>query len=107
MQRQSDALKGVVRLGPPFDWASDFPRIQWSRHRVEVFASSPARAYDDVSIAGLGFFSVAGGGSSGGGGGGRRLLEVVVPKGVKVFRRPALLPTMIQHGDRRGSWSNQ
>merc|ERR1712113_307779 len=53
------------------------------RHRVEVFGSSD-RAWDDIVIAGLGWVAVSGYGS--------KELDVWVPQGVKVFRRPSLLP---------------
>lgn len=45
-------------------------------------------AYDDISIGGLGWFSVAGSGL--------KIIEVWVPKGVKVFRRPSMLPKQIR-----------
>ncbi|CAJ1337610.1 unnamed protein product [Effrenium voratum] len=53
------------------------------RHRVEVFGSSD-RAWDDLVIAGMGWVSISGYGT--------KVLDVWVPKGVKVFRRPALMP---------------
>eukprot|EP00434_Breviolum_minutum_P004936 symbB.v1.2.004353.t1/scaffold240.1/size264318/9 len=48
-----------------------------------VFGSSD-RAWDDIVIAGMGWVSVSGYGT--------KVLDVWVPKGVKVFRRPALMP---------------
>jgi len=60
------------------------------RHRVEVFGSSD-RAWDDVVIAGLGWIAVSGFGT--------KELDVWVPKGVKVFRRPSMLPREVRnHG---------
>ena len=63
---------------------------EWVKHRIRVFCS-PSRSYDDVVIAGLGWISVYGHG--------HKVLEVIVPKGVNVFRRPSILPTFIRiHG---------
>lgn len=53
------------------------------RHRVEVFGSSD-RAWDDIVVAGMGWVSISGYGT--------KVLDVWVPQGVKVFRRPALMP---------------
>ncbi|CAE7801285.1 yqeH [Symbiodinium sp. CCMP2456] len=62
----------------------DFERLgPLVRHRVEVFGSSD-RAWDDIVIAGMGWVSISGYGT--------KVLDVWVPKGVKVFRRPALMP---------------
>ena len=60
---------------------------KWVKHRVEVFAG-PSIAHDDISIAGLGWLSISGQG--------HKEIDVWVPEGVKVFRRPALLPSFIQ-----------
>eukprot|EP00747_Dinoflagellata_sp_TGD_P015537 gnl/TRDRNA2_/TRDRNA2_124397_c3_seq1.p1 gnl/TRDRNA2_/TRDRNA2_124397_c3~~gnl/TRDRNA2_/TRDRNA2_124397_c3_seq1.p1 ORF type:complete len:247 (+),score=38.77 gnl/TRDRNA2_/TRDRNA2_124397_c3_seq1:66-743(+) len=65
-----------VRLGPLV------------RHRVEVFGSSD-RAWDDIVIAGFGWIAVSSFGT--------KELDVWVPKGVKVFRRPALMPGEVRH----------
>lgn len=60
------------------------------RHRVEVFGSSD-RAWDDVVLAGLGWIAVSGFGT--------KELDVWVPRGVKVFRRPSILPREVKnHG---------
>eukprot|EP00927_Polykrikos_kofoidii_P060698 TRINITY_DN55623_c0_g1_i1.p1 TRINITY_DN55623_c0_g1~~TRINITY_DN55623_c0_g1_i1.p1 ORF type:complete len:793 (-),score=99.86 TRINITY_DN55623_c0_g1_i1:69-2447(-) len=60
------------------------------RHRVEVFGSSD-RAWDDIVISGLGWVSVSGFGT--------KELDVWVPSGIRVFRRPALLPQQVRrHG---------
>ncbi|CAK0872847.1 unnamed protein product, partial [Prorocentrum cordatum] len=53
------------------------------RHRVKVFGSSD-RAWDDIVIGGMGWLALSGYGS--------KELDVWVPQGVKVFRRPSLLP---------------
>mmetsp|Transcript_140658 Transcript_140658/g.448564 ORF Transcript_140658/g.448564 Transcript_140658/m.448564 type:complete len:620 (+) Transcript_140658:76-1935(+) len=58
------------------------------RHRVEVFGSSD-RAWDDIVIAGIGWVAVSGFGT--------KELDIWVPKGVKVFRRPSLLPHEMKH----------
>lgn len=58
------------------------------RHRVEVFGSSD-RAWDDVVIAGLGWIALSGYGT--------KDLDVWVPKGVKVFRRPSLMPQEVKN----------
>jgi len=70
-------------LFPPHnreDWSRLGPLV---RHRVEVFGSSD-RAWDDIVIAGMGWVAISGFGS--------KELDVWVPQGVKVFRRPSLLP---------------
>mmetsp|Transcript_114136 Transcript_114136/g.261955 ORF Transcript_114136/g.261955 Transcript_114136/m.261955 type:complete len:620 (+) Transcript_114136:15-1874(+) len=53
------------------------------RHRVEVFGSHN-RSWDDIVISGLGWVSLTGVGT--------KVFDVWVPKGVKVFRRPAIMP---------------
>lgn len=58
------------------------------RHRVEVFGGGD-RAWDDIVIAGLGWVAISGFGS--------KELDVWVPEGVKVFRRPSLLPQEVKH----------
>jgi len=58
------------------------------RHRVEVFGSSD-RAWDDIVISGLGWVAVAGYGT--------KELDVWVPRGVKVFRRPSLMPNEMRN----------
>ncbi|CAK9035280.1 unnamed protein product [Durusdinium trenchii] len=58
------------------------------RHRVEVFGSSD-RAWDDIVIAGMGWVSISGYGT--------KVLDIWVPKGVKVFRRPALMPQQMRN----------
>merc|ERR1712139_571529 len=50
---------------------------------------SSDRAWDDVVIAGLGWISVTGFGT--------KELDVWVPKGVKVFRRPAMMPREVKN----------
>jgi len=68
---------------PPHN-REDYDRLQpLVRHRVEVIGSSD-RAWDDIVIAGLGWVAISGYGT--------KLLDVWVPKGVRVFRRPALMP---------------
>ncbi|CDJ49589.1 hypothetical protein, conserved [Eimeria brunetti] len=57
------------------------------RHRVEVYGGR-FTAHDDISIGGLGWFSVAGSGV--------KAFDIWLPKGVKLFRRPALFPTQIR-----------
>lgn len=55
--------------------------------RVQVYGGRNM-AYDDISIGGLGWISVSGSGL--------KVFDVWVPKGVKIFRRPAMLPKQIQ-----------
>lgn len=55
--------------------------------RVQIYGGRNM-AYDDISIGGLGWISVSGTGL--------KVFDVWVPKGVKVFRRPAMLPKQIQ-----------
>eukprot|EP00928_Gymnodinium_smaydae_P063155 TRINITY_DN46825_c0_g1_i1.p1 TRINITY_DN46825_c0_g1~~TRINITY_DN46825_c0_g1_i1.p1 ORF type:complete len:711 (+),score=150.98 TRINITY_DN46825_c0_g1_i1:58-2133(+) len=75
--------KGGEFMYPPHD-PEDCKRLgPLVRHRVEVFGSSD-RAWDDIVIAGLGWIAISGFGT--------KELDVWVPKGVKVFRRPSLLP---------------
>ncbi|KAL8441828.1 hypothetical protein Emag_006873 [Eimeria magna] len=65
-----------------------FKRLQpFVRHRVQVYGGR-SQAYDDISIGGLGWMSVSGSGL--------KIFDVWVPKGVKIFRRPAMLPKQIQ-----------
>jgi len=73
---------------PPHN-REDIDRIRpLVRHRVEVFGSSD-RAWDDIVVAGLGWIAVSGFGS--------KELDVWVPQGVRVFRRPALLPQEVRN----------
>merc|ERR1719482_214050 len=75
-------------LYPPHN-KEDCERIQpLVRHRVEVFGSSD-RAWDDVVIGGLGWIAVSGFGT--------KELDVWVPKGVKVFRRPSMMPREVRN----------
>ncbi|CEM26007.1 unnamed protein product [Vitrella brassicaformis CCMP3155] len=75
--------KAATFLYPPH-LREDFESIQpFVRHRVEVFGGT-FRAWDDIVISGLGWISIAGDG--------KKVFDVWVPKGVKVFRRPAMLP---------------
>ena len=85
-------------LYPPFiDRNSDhFPlndpifSTEWTKHRVRVFCG-PSRSYDDIVVSGLGWFSVYGHG--------HKELELSVPQGVSIFRRPSLFPDYIRlHG---------
>jgi len=69
------------------DWERIGPLV---RHRVEVFGSSD-RAWDDIVIAGMGWIAISGFGT--------KELDVWVPHGVKVFRRPSLMPEQVK---RRG-----
>ena len=59
----------------------------WVKHRVDVYAG-PSKTHDDISIAGLGWISISGQG--------HKCLDVWVPEGVKVFRRPSMLPEYIR-----------
>jgi hypothetical protein len=70
----------------------------WIRHRIAVY-SGPSTAHDDIAIGGLGWFSVYGHG--------HKTFEIFVPKGVHVYRRPALIPKYIRiHGTERFSPRN-
>lgn len=60
----------------------------WVCHRVRVYCS-PTKAKDDIVIPGLGWISAYGHG--------HKIIDVWLPKGVKVFRRPALLPLQIHN----------
>lgn len=63
---------------------------EWTTHRVRVFCS-PSRSHDDIVISGLGWVSLYGHG--------HKILQITVPGGVRVFRRPSILPNFIQqHG---------
>uniref|UniRef100_A0A0G4H2Z4 Uncharacterized protein n=1 Tax=Chromera velia CCMP2878 TaxID=1169474 RepID=A0A0G4H2Z4_9ALVE len=75
--------KACTHFFPPHS-LEDFERLQpFVRHRVEV-QGEHSRAYDDLCVAGLGWISVTGSGT--------KTVDVWVPKGVKVFRRPSMLP---------------
>ena len=68
----------------------------WLKHRVRVLAG-PSISHDDISIPGLGWISVNGQG--------RKDLDVWVPQGVRIFRRPSMLPRYVQrHGSSRFSF---
>ncbi len=58
----------------------------WICHRVKVYCS-PTKAKDDIVVPGLGWVSVYGHG--------HKVIDVWVPEGVKVFRRPSLMPLQI------------
>ena len=63
---------------------------EWKTHRIRVFCG-PSRSHDDIVISGLGWFSLYGHG--------HKIVKVTVPAGVRVFRRPSILPNFIQqHG---------
>ncbi|KEP66317.1 UNVERIFIED_CONTAM: DnaJ domain-containing protein [Hammondia hammondi] len=80
--------KACTFLYPPH-LPAGFDKLQpLVRHSVKVHAGN-SLAYDDISIAGLGWISVAGSA-------GPKELHVWVPQGVKVFRRPAMLPRQIR-----------
>ncbi|CDI73683.1 hypothetical protein EPH_0007910 [Eimeria praecox] len=73
--------KAGIFLYPPH-MPEDFNSLQpLVRHRVEVYGGRYT-AHDDISIGGLGWFSVAGSGV--------KAFDIWLPKGVKLFRRPAL-----------------
>ncbi|CAD7972640.1 unnamed protein product [Amoebophrya sp. A25] len=76
------ARKAGTFFYPPHK-KEDFEALDLVSHKVQVFGSNH-RAWDDIVIAGLGWISVAGFGS--------KEFQVWVPKGVKVFRRPAMMP---------------
>lgn len=79
--------KATTFFYPPHnreDWERMAPLV---RHRIEVFGSSD-RAWDDIVIAGFGWVSISSYGT--------KDLDVWVPKGVKVFRRPALMPQEVR-----------
>jgi hypothetical protein len=61
----------------------DFDDLAFVKHRTNVHGSAH-RSWDDISVAGLGWFSVSGQGP--------KAFDVHVPEGVKVFRRPSMLP---------------
>ncbi|KAL8435334.1 hypothetical protein Efla_006964 [Eimeria flavescens] len=87
--RAEDLLrrKACAFLYPPH-LPEGFERLQpLVRHRVEVYGGRRL-AYDDISVGGLGWISVSGTGL--------KVFDVWVPKGVKIFRRPAMLPKQIQ-----------
>ncbi|OEH77134.1 hypothetical protein cyc_05762 [Cyclospora cayetanensis] len=87
--RATDLLrrKACAFLYPPH-LPEGFQRLQpLVRHRVKVY-SSGSMPQDDLSIGGLGWMSVGGSGS--------KLLDVWLPKGVKLFRRPAMIPSQIK-----------
>ena len=76
----TDPRTGIVTTG----------QQEWTKHRVRVFCA-PSRSYDDIVIEGLGWISVYGHG--------HKLLDICVPRGVNVFRRPSMLPKFIRlHG---------
>ncbi|PFH37998.1 DnaJ domain-containing protein [Besnoitia besnoiti] len=80
--------KACTFLYPPH-LPAGFDKLQpLVRHSVKVYAGN-SMAYDDISIAGLGWISIAGAP-------GPKELHVWVPKGVKVFRRPAMLPLQLR-----------
>ncbi|CBZ52891.1 Predicted GTPases (ISS), related [Neospora caninum Liverpool] len=80
--------KACTFLYPPH-LPAGFDRLQpLVRHSVKVHAGN-STAYDDISIAGLGWISVAGAA-------GPKELHVWAPQGVKIFRRPAMLPLQIR-----------
>ncbi|CAD7944878.1 unnamed protein product [Amoebophrya sp. A120] len=60
-----------------------FAKFDFVKHNVRVFGSNH-RAWDDIAIAGLGWVAVSGFGS--------KEFAVHVPKGVKLFRRPSMMP---------------
>jgi hypothetical protein len=78
-------------LYPPHsDADGNIPLIvsaKWIKHRVRVYAG-PSISHDDISIAGAGWISINGSG--------HKELDIWVPEGVQVFRRPALLPKYVQ-----------
>jgi ribosome biogenesis GTPase A len=59
----------------------------WVLHKIETYCG-PSLSRDDIVISGLGWFSVYGNG--------RKTIHVWVSPGVKVFRRPAMIPSFIQ-----------
>jgi ribosome biogenesis GTPase A len=82
--------KGGTFLYPPHgevDQKLSILEKAWIKHSVDVFAG-PSKAHDDICIAGLGWISVYGEG--------HKTITVWVPEGVKVFRRPSILPKQIQ-----------
>ena len=84
--------KGGSFLYPPHvdsaaDCGHEIVRKTWVKHSIRLLAN-PSVSRDDVSIAGLGWISVYGHGP--------KEIDVWVPEGVKVFRRPALLPDFIR-----------
>ena len=60
---------------------------KWVRHRVSVYCG-PSTSHDDISISGVGWFAVSGQG--------HKEVDVFVPEGVQVFRRPSMLPHFLQ-----------
>ncbi|KAF4651172.1 nitric oxide associated protein 1 [Perkinsus olseni] len=80
------ARKKGAFMYPPHSPDAQLPPL--TKHNVEVYAPNPHTAMDDISIAGLGWITVYGYG--------HEELTVWVPEGVKVFRRPAVLPYTIR-----------
>ena len=65
----------------------DIARATWVKHSIRIHAH-PAVSRDDISIAGLGWIGIYGSGP--------KRVDIWVPEGVQVFRRPALIPGFIQ-----------
>ncbi|KAF4676490.1 nitric oxide associated protein 1 [Perkinsus chesapeaki] len=80
------ARKKGTFMYPPHSPDAQIPPLV--KHNVEVYAPNPHTAMDDISIAGLGWVTVYGYG--------HEELAVWAPEGVKVFRRPAMLPYTIR-----------
>ena len=81
---------GTFLYPPHSDADGKIPSIvsaKWIKHRVRVYAG-PSISHDDISIAGAGWISINGSG--------HKELDVWVPEGVQIFRRPAMLPKYVQ-----------
>jgi ribosome biogenesis GTPase A len=84
--------KAGTFLYPPHltpDMGTTHPIVSrpWIRHRVRVHAG-PATSKDDIVVPGLGWFSIYGSG--------HKSFDVWLPEGVRLFRRPAMLPKFIR-----------
>jgi ribosome biogenesis GTPase A len=86
--------KAGTFLYPPHKDESDsttqhnIAETEWVHHEIHLYCA-PSFSRDDICVSGLGWFNIYGNGYV--------TLSLWVPKGVRVFRRPALLPAFIRN----------
>ena len=87
MKRKAGTFLYPPHITNPEDDTHTIVQQDWVKHKVQVYCG-PSVSHDDIVVAGLGWIAVYGQG--------HKEIDVWVPKGVKVFRRPSMIPKFIQ-----------
>jgi ribosome biogenesis GTPase A len=87
LKRKAGTFLYPPHLSPEMGGVHPIVSEEWVKHRVRVFGG-PSVSKDDISIPGLGWFSINGNG--------HKVIDVWLPPGVELFRRPSMLPKFIR-----------